>query len=400
VSTITPPCGTAGPCFTPTTGLCASGTIAQDTTAYTNWGIGVGCNLSQSQTIANDPAHAVTLPADGVIHVTLAANSGVALPTSLRVKVTGSDTAATAYCGTLTLTNGTGSVALTSLKSLCWTTGGVAFNPATMPVVNVEVDAVSNTTAPIPFNFCVSDLQITGGGSTGTGGAPGTGGAAATGGTAGGVSASGGVPAASGGTAAATGGAGGSGPANSVTIQTGGYYQMSTTFGGYCFTSSATASVINPPCGTAGPCFTPSTGLCVNGTAAQDTTAYTNWGVGVGCNLSQSQTIANDPAHLVSLPGTGSISVTLSPNGGTTLPTSLRVKVVVSASVSYCATLALTGGSGSVPLTSLNTTCWSPTTGTYFNPATTQVTAVEVDVTTNLTSAVPFNFCVQALSIS
>jgi hypothetical protein len=134
--------------------------IAQDTTAYANWGMSVGCNLSQSQTIASDPAHPISLPAAGTISVTLSANAGTALPTTLRVQVIGSDTAATAYCATLTLTGGSGSVPVSSLKSLCWGTTGTAFNPATMQAVNVQVQAISNQTATIPYNFCVSAFTI------------------------------------------------------------------------------------------------------------------------------------------------------------------------------------------------------------------------------------------------
>ncbi len=131
-----------------------------------------------------------------------------------------------------------------------------------------------------------------------------------------------------------------------------------------------------------------------------NTTAYKTWGSSVGCNLSQSQTVPNDPAHPVTLPSTAKINVTLSANAGTTLPTDLRVQVTLNKGATvYCGILTLAGGSGSVALTSLNTTCWDGK-GTAFDPATVQVESVEVNVATNLTGAVPFNFCVAALTIS
>jgi hypothetical protein len=246
--------------------------------------------------------------------------------------------------------------------------------------------------------------SLTGGATSLTGGVPGaTGGSVtATGGTA--VVTTGGAPAATGGTVTATGGVAtgtGGGPANSVTLLAGGFYQMSTTLAGYCFTAHDSVTTITPPCGTAGPCFTPGTGLCVSGVIAQDTTAYANWGMAVGCNLSQSQTIANDTAHPVTLPATASIQVTLSANASTALPTTLRVQVIGSdtAATAYCATLTLTGGTGTVALSSLKSLCWG-TTGVAFNPATMQVVNVQVEAISNQTSTIPYNFCVKALTIS
>ena len=53
-------------------------------------------------------------------------------------------------------------------------------------------------------------------------------------------------------------------PARSVVLGDGGHYVMpNTKYKGYCFTYvDAGGSSVYPPCGTTGPCFTASTGLC------------------------------------------------------------------------------------------------------------------------------------------
>jgi hypothetical protein len=208
--------------------------------------------------------------------------------------------------------------------------------------------------------------------------------------------------ASSGGTAVtATGGTGAVGPTNSVTLLTGGYYQMSTTFGGYCYTAHDSVSTITPPCGTAAGavCFTPSTGLCASGTIAQDNTSYANWGIAVGCNLSQSQTIANDPAHPISVPAGASVHVTLSANASSTLPASLRIQVGDGTN-EYCGTLTLTGGSGTVALSSLQVSCWDTTLNGAKFTSSTQAVHVQVQALSNQTSSQAFNFCISALTIS
>jgi hypothetical protein len=225
---------------------------------------------------------------------------------------------------------------------------------------------------------------------------------AATGGT--GTALSGGAPAATGGSAPASGGvatATGGGPANSVSLQAGGYYQMSTTYFGYCFTSSDKAgSTITPPCGTGNPCFTPATGVCASGTIAVNDTSYSKWGIAVGCNIAQPTNSTGNPPTTTLSP-TLTVHVTLSANAGSTLPTSLRIQVGDGSgteATTYCGTLTLSGGTGSVVLSSLKTKCWD-TTGTAFT-ATTPVANVQVQALSNTTATQPFNFCISALTIS
>jgi hypothetical protein len=190
-------------------------------------------------------------------------------------------------------------------------------------------------------------------------------------------------------------------------LTTGGYYQMSATYGGYCWTSADSTSsppgtsTITPPCGT-GACFTPATGLCVSGTiAVVDTGTYHNWGIAVGCNIAQPTGGGTGNPPTTTLSPTLSVHVTLSANAGTTLPTSLRVQVgdgTGTTATTFCGTLTLTGGSGTVALSSLRSSCWDTTAGAAFT-ATTPVANVQVEAITTAT-AQPYNFCISALTIS
>ena len=303
--------------------------------------------------------------------------------------------------GTYTYSGGTQGTGGSTSASGGMATGG--------SMVSFGGSATGGTTSPTGgIGVTASGGRATGGTTSPTGGVAALSGgttSVSTGGTA--VTASGGTAVtASGGTAVtATGGAAtgtGGGPSNSVPLTTGGYYQMSTTYGGYCFTSAdnkAGGSTISPPCGT-GACFTPSTGLCVSGTVGAVDTGYTIWGVLVGCNIAQPTGAGTGNPPTTTLSPTLSVHVTLSANAGTTLPTSLRVQVGDGSGTNdttYCGTLTLTGGSGTVALSSLKSYCWD-TSGTAFT-ATTKVANVQIEAVSTST-AQPYNFCISALSIS
>ncbi|MDX2021096.1 MAG: hypothetical protein SF187_12725 [Deltaproteobacteria bacterium] len=169
-----------------------------------------------------------------------------------------------------------------------------------------------------------------------------------------------------------------------------GGFHSSGTYKGYFWTSADSkapgtgTSTITPAD------FSVTPKICASGTAAKvpsDTAYSTHWGTLVGWNLSQAEMPPNDPVKVAL---TGTISVGIS---GATVPSGLRIKVAVGG-VDYCA--PLTSGSNTVPVSSLKKECWLTGGATYGGEP---VDAVAIQVTTNTTSATPFDFCVTSMSI-
>jgi hypothetical protein len=158
-SAILPSCDTTGTCFSSAQGLCVWGAAARvrDSNSYAiDWGAVLGCNLNQG-TGAASPVDGADLSTKTSLAVAL---SGTAIPSSLRVQLAvASADGETYYCAPLPSTTG-GQVPLRSFRTECWTTGGTAFDPATMHPTSVALAIVTNTTSGTPFDFCVSGLSI------------------------------------------------------------------------------------------------------------------------------------------------------------------------------------------------------------------------------------------------
>ncbi len=191
---------------------------------------------------------------------------------------------------------------------------------------------------------------------------------------------------------------------DSITL-TDGLYESSS-FSGYLWTAhdkpteapESDGSQITPACGDSPECFKDK--ACVSGyTAAIPKLAsgeydYSGvWGAQVGWNLYADDT-ATQPQDV-----SGKESVTVGLTGK--FPSSLRVQMDVpkddGTNTTYCATLTLPGGEGTVKLASLKTECWG-TTGTAFDPATMKPKNISVQVTASKTKA-DFDFCVTKLTL-
>lgn len=209
-----------------------------------------------------------------------------------------------------------------------------------------------------------------------------------------------------GGSSDGSGGSSTTAPTGDSIALTDGLYESSS-FSGYLWTAhdapteapASDGSSISPPCGDSGECFKDK--ACVSGyTAAIPKLAsgefdYSGvWGVSVGWNLYKDDT-ATQPQDVSSKK-----SVTVGLAGK--IPNSLRVQMDVpsadgSSNTTYCATLVVGTGEGTVKLTSLKTECWG-TTGTAFDPATMKPKNISVQATASKTKA-DFDFCVTKLTL-
>jgi hypothetical protein len=168
-STVYPPCGTTGPCFTLPSGLCLSANMPPG--SATAWGGGFGCSLNQA-TVAG----AVALIADviGMNSITIGVY-GCSMPDQLQIQLNvvnppidvDSGAPGTGYfCNRAILgpadANGVRSVTvpLTDLRQDCWLTGGPVFDPATMSVRSIQAQVNATENLASNWDFCVSQLSI------------------------------------------------------------------------------------------------------------------------------------------------------------------------------------------------------------------------------------------------
>jgi hypothetical protein len=254
-----------------------------------------------------------------------------------------------------------------------------------------------------------------GGGASASGGAAATGGATATGGAATGGT----LPFACGHADASValneeGGLariGYTDPQRSVALGDGGHYLMpNTKYKGYCFTYVDTGgSAVYPPCGTTGPCFTASTGLCPS--ASLGAGSATTWGGGIGCNLNQA---AGEGTAALYTDVVGMTSMTISVYG-CAVPALLQVQLNVvnpppvddatPGSGYFCNRTTPLGDpdadgvrSATVQLTDLRQDCWL-TGGPTFDPATMNVRSIQAQINAPEAGASNWDFCVSKWSI-
>jgi len=168
-STIYPPCGDTGPCFTVNTGLCMTADLGVG--SATTWGAGFGCNLNEAST-----AGAAALFTDVIGMSTITASVyGCSAPPLLQVQLNVVDppvdslgVPGSGYFCNRTATwskpdadgNITATVQLTDLTQDCWNPGGVVFDPATMHVKSIQgqINAVDGKAST--WDFCLSRLSI------------------------------------------------------------------------------------------------------------------------------------------------------------------------------------------------------------------------------------------------
>jgi hypothetical protein len=157
-------------------------TVVGDEFLYSQaWGTIVGLNLSQPND-ATTGAPSMTPVAfkravagmgtlAGFTFTLTPGPAGTVPPTippaaSIRFKTTfpaapgGTTASTTEFCLPLTLATPTGNTYTATINSQtaeCWNAGGMPFNNTEL--LSLQLQIVTNTTAPVPFNFCVSDLK-------------------------------------------------------------------------------------------------------------------------------------------------------------------------------------------------------------------------------------------------
>ena len=167
-STVFPPCGAAGPCFTADSGLCLQAHLGASSNNV--WGAGVGCNLNQMQATGSLSSYT---DITGKATLTVAIYS-CKPPTQLLLQLnvanppfdSSSGILGSGYfCVLTTLSapdaNGfrTLSVPLADLRQDCWKAGGPLLDPATMKVSSVSLQAMASSVAS-DVDFCIAKLLI------------------------------------------------------------------------------------------------------------------------------------------------------------------------------------------------------------------------------------------------
>jgi hypothetical protein len=167
-STLYPPCGTTGPCFTTATGLCLSANLGSG--SATTWGGGFGCNLNQASGAGTT---ALYIDLIGKTSLTVGV-VGCKIPDQLQMQLNVANPPTTAsgipgsgyFCNLATLSapdaNGVRSatIKLTDLTEDCWLAGGPSLDPATMYAVSMQGQINSITGVPSNWDFCISQLSL------------------------------------------------------------------------------------------------------------------------------------------------------------------------------------------------------------------------------------------------
>jgi hypothetical protein len=260
------------------------------------------------------------------------------------------------------------------------------------------------------------------GGTTGSGGAPSSGGTTGSGGTpsSGGTTGSGGAPSSggttgSGGTPSSGGttGSGGSAPTGPLHF-TGGWVDGTSNAYAiqgaiYTFDDGA-GSTISPDCSTGAACFggttTPTTKFCVSGTdttilystALNDYDYSTYWGAAVGFDLNGSAVTGGTHApYVASAHNVVGFSMTFTNSAAS----SVRFSYIVYNGISntqYCVK-QLSPGQNAIYFTNANATCYNTPAGAALtNVAADGTVALQWQVPSSISGAVPFNFCIDNLT--
>jgi hypothetical protein len=205
-------------------------------------------------------------------------------------------------------------------------------------------------------------------------------------------------------------------PTDSVKLDVGGFYAMSSEYHGYCYTIAdkydpETGSFLFPPCGTAvgAECFTADTGLCTTASLGAANGSKV-WGGGIGCSIGQAQgTTYSGPASLV-----GKTSLTIEIYG-CKIPTKLQMQLTqfnttlddagVLGSGYFCKLVDLSppdanGRSrATVNFADLKQDCWNSGILPTLDPSTMTAKNIQLQINSDPTARTEWDFCVSKLSI-
>ncbi len=170
-STITPPCGNTGPCYTVASGLCSTA-ILDKANGSISWGGGIGCNLNQKQGTGTRAGYTALT---GMTSVTVEVY-GCKVPDKLQLQINISNPPIDPdsgilgdgyFCNIATLSapdaNGMrgATVPITSLKQDCWNPGPLpALDPSLMTATSIQVQLNSDPAKVTTWDFCISKLLI------------------------------------------------------------------------------------------------------------------------------------------------------------------------------------------------------------------------------------------------
>ena len=166
-STVYPPRGNTGPCFTVPTGLCLSAKLGAGSAA--TWGGGFGCSLNQAMETTTPLLTDVKDKTSLTIGV-----YGCKIPDELQVQLnvanppdTSSGVPGSGYfCKRVTLSsadsNGvrTATVKLTEMVQDCWQSTSPTLDPATMLVKSVQAQINAIDGQATNWDFCVSQISL------------------------------------------------------------------------------------------------------------------------------------------------------------------------------------------------------------------------------------------------
>lgn len=139
--------------------ICISGTASQVVgTAYdVYWGGGVGLNLADPGMGNGEPGPWNRGTVVGFRYTLTGPTIPPATALRFQAEFPGKDPG-TPYCAEVAATNGTPVTTLFSqITEACYAAGGAVL-PATVGLTAIQWQVATNTTAPTPFDFCITDL--------------------------------------------------------------------------------------------------------------------------------------------------------------------------------------------------------------------------------------------------
>ena len=148
-ATIMPVC--PDPCFTAApTMICTMGTVGTDPLSASGALLGWNVNQAMATTTASPPIETVATSGTGIA-ITLSAPV-----TGGRIQIQDGATPPKQWCANLT--GASTMVPWTMFKTECWGAAGTAF-PAGTAISAIQVVIPSNSSAAVPFNFCLNDVH-------------------------------------------------------------------------------------------------------------------------------------------------------------------------------------------------------------------------------------------------
>jgi hypothetical protein len=123
------------------------------------WGAAIGLNLNQAIDPVTLQGSVTPMPFDASALKGFAFEiTGTAVPTSLRFKV---ENASGEYCNPAKkpILAGANTILFSDLMTECWKVGGMSAEGAKSSLVKIAWQVVTNSSAAIPFDYCVSNVR-------------------------------------------------------------------------------------------------------------------------------------------------------------------------------------------------------------------------------------------------